>query len=73
MLLQEIGNQQLSSEQEKAQRLFLVREVQYKRIGSGFALTHYGEGQDIVCALLKDKEVHKRTAYNVAIISERHL
>ena len=30
-------------------------------------------GEDIVCAVMKITEVHKRTAYSVATICERHL
>lgn len=35
------------------------------------ALAGKAEGQDIVCALVKAKEVHKRTALGVATYCER--
>lgn len=48
-----MGNQPPSSEQEKDQRLFLLREVGIKRFRSGQPLTRNGEGEDIVCAYVK--------------------
>lgn len=48
-----MGNPQRSSEQENVQRLFLLREVGFKRIRSGQPLIRYGKGEDIVCAYMK--------------------
>lgn len=39
--------------------------------GYGQTLTCRDEGQDIVCALVKTKEVHKRTALGVASFREQ--
>jgi hypothetical protein len=68
-----MGNQQLSSEQEKAQRLGLPRAVPAKSIMGGEVdetLTGNAEGQDIVCASWKHEEVHKRTASEVTLRCE---
>lgn len=57
-----MGNPHPSSEQEKVQRLSLLRGVGIKRSRSGFAVLGYANGEDIVCACIKVQEVHKRTA-----------
>ena len=67
-----MDNQQPRREERKVQRLFPVWEVRCKFVAPEVGKPgRKAEGKDIVCALWKHREVHKRTAYMVARVCEQ--